>query len=278
MNDIRKYIDLVETPLADYRFIGDREEGSFRPEDIRAANNPSWYRKLENMFSNTEFNFNIYIVNAKDGIATIGGNNYEVRDVVSNIKKYAGILDSNRACRLLKMDRIPDKQYSITGILVENEGSNRISLTPWIVAHRIVHAIIEAKRLDFHIDNKISEIIQSIVSLVDFSKPFVINRRLNQFEPPPDLDEYNQQLIDFYEVASIIGKMKSAKSKKLNSTGEFCVELIAQYIAKGAVTFNKPDIGIDTAIFVDTVERYETIINKSIKQLLTYCVGKIFIL
>lgn len=289
MRIMRKFIDLVEAPLADYRFIGDKEEGSFRPEDIKAANSPAWYRKLENMFSKTPFNFNIYVVNTKDGMARIGGANYEVRNVSANLEKYAGEIDYDRAGRFLKMDVIPDKQYCITAILVENEGTNRISLTPWITAHRIVHAIIESD--NFRIRDTISKIGRTVSNIVSFSEQYLIKQK-PQTEVW-DLDDYNKQLIDFYEVVSILGKMKSAKQKKLNSPGEFGVELITQYITTGSVTFNKPDVDdkgrsqknprdednqTDTDVFVNTLEQYETMLNRSIEELLTACVGKIFIL
>ena len=66
----------------------------------------------------------------------------EVRNL-DNLKKYVGVNPISLVARLIGKEP-PEASKSITIVMVENESTNRISMTPWILAHRVGHAVIYA--------------------------------------------------------------------------------------------------------------------------------------
>jgi len=61
--------------LLDFKIYGDLETpGSFCSDDLKAIRNPKWIKKLFNAFSKSQFDFNVYLYNVKDGIASFGRN------------------------------------------------------------------------------------------------------------------------------------------------------------------------------------------------------------
>lgn len=244
MPNLRHYIRLVEAPLADFDAVGDLDtEGTFRPDDLRAIRNPAWREKVKNAFKQTPYTFNVYVYNGLNGSAPVGqhGSDVDTRDL-QKIAAFAGVHPISVVGRLIGKTP-PDAATSITVVLVENEGSERLPLTPWILAHRIGHAIFYAGQADEsnpHGDRGMREKIRMLFRLFNG----MINELRDRLERSPNFGhlDYVPSNQAIYSTASVIGKMRSARLRKLASPPEFLVELFAQYLIHGAVSFNHPDL------------------------------------
>ena len=244
-----RWKEINEAPLADFGAYGDMSTpGSLRADDLKAINNPKWLEKVRSSLAKLPYNLNIYMVNAKDGIVTFDDNGiegyskFDVRDL-GNIQKYVGVHNSRMALRLT--GQIPkDFKSSITVIMVENEGTGRIPLTPWMMSHRVAHAMLYAgyysTSLDSDSRNQVA-VNKFTRAMTDFMRG-VESRFLNsEFhrEAARRLDPEIGILI-----ARMTGTMKSAKTGNLTASGEFQPELIAQYIIQGSVTLHAPALDV----------------------------------
>jgi hypothetical protein len=245
--------ELFEAPLADFDVFGDQStEGSFRADDLRAIRNPKWREKVFRAFDKTPFNFNIYVYNGPEGMAPVGRQYHDDDDKVqvndlANIYKYAGLQSSAVIQKLIgKMP--PDVANSITVVLVENEGSERVAFTPWILAHRVVHAIFYARQEDDtrgpgrgqnqQISQTGGDIFRTITNLLGTME--------KRFEHSEHHGEKFRNLVKpldrINRIATLIAKFKSGRNGKLASPGEFVIELVTQFLVTGHVTFNHPDM------------------------------------
>lgn len=225
----RRRENVSEAPIADFQIYGDREnEGSFAASDVKAFNNPKWLTKVHSHFSRTPFDFNIYLVNLKDGVFYP----YSKQDGSPDTETGSKNLQAFFKGRVTKRERdklmdflgadIPRSQTAINIIMTDNEGDEKVGLTPWILAHRVVHAMIQ---------------------------PFV-----GALQEPLDLDDRYAIQSLIREVQSFIAavsevttpqkayKFKSAQQDNIIRDGELVVELITQYIVQGSVTLNIPNV------------------------------------
>ena len=242
---------LREAPLADFDMIGDPDtEGSFRPDDLKKFRNPVWRDKIVNAFKNTPYKFNIYMLNGEGGRVSIGGRDLEVRDL-GNLEKYVGINPMSVVARLIGKEP-PDTKDSITVLMVENEGTNRVGLTPWMLAHRTAHALLYAGQ---QADRSTSagywqaNTIRAFYGTMDS----LINESVRYLEHSQNFSHMNWNSPG-RSVAQVIGKMRSAKTGNLASVAEFYVEVIAQYLVTGAVSFNRPDLDDKGRTAIDPAE------------------------
>ena len=238
MNTLRHWISLceeesniLESPLADFSFHGDpNTPGSFRDEDLRALRNDKWLTKVKNIFLKTPYNFNIYLYNAPEGVVKNIGKRAENVKVIdlANLYEYSGVRNISIVENIIGK-KIPDSENSINVLLVENEGSNRISLTPWIVAHRVVHAIFEAEPTEHFFDDDYGNFVRELSEIIS-----------NDFENNINISSINISSL----ALSLIGKFRSAKLQLFNNNiGEFVTDSVTQYIVQGSITYNRPQIG-----------------------------------
>lgn len=245
-----RYEDLLEAPLADFGSFGDPDTaGSLRADDLRALRNPKWHEKVYRLFSKTPYDFNLYVYNAPDAMAAIGRNQDEPIKVndLANLTKYVGIQPLQVIARLI--GRVPpNAENSITVLLVENEGDARVALTPWILAHRVVHAIFYAAQTDpvrgmqRGQDLKISVAVQKIFGA--FNTMFneiekFLDRSMHHGSKTRGLRNSKDRVNEF---AKLIATFRSGRMGNLNNTGEFVAEIVTQYLAQGKVSFQRPTL------------------------------------
>lgn len=240
--------NVSEAPIADFQVYGDREnEGSFAASDVKAFNNPKWLQKVHSHFSRTPYDFNIYLVNLKDGMFYP----YEKLDGSPNTETGSKNLQAFFKGRVLKQERaklmdflgadIPRSRTAINIIMTDNEGDEKVGLTPWILAHRVVHAMIQPSTgvLQKPIDLDDSYAIRSLMSEL-----FSFINKVNDIAPP-----------------NVAYKFKSAQQENIVRPGELVVELITQYIVQGSITLNIPRVDS-----VDTTLKFE-VKNKAYSEL-----------
>ncbi len=138
-----RFLQLIsEAPIGDLKVMGDPEkEGSFRATDLKGMASPNWSARVHKMFAKAPVTLNVYFFN-------FAGNKiwfdedpdywYEVR---SEYMRYAGEFALDRAERLFKGDLPPNYQKGVNILLTNNEGDDRLAMTPWMVGHRIIHAL-----------------------------------------------------------------------------------------------------------------------------------------
>jgi len=243
--------DLREAPLADFGAFGDTDTpGSLRADDLRAIHNPKWREKVYRTFRNTPYDFNVYVYNAPEGIAPVGrgygfvGDPIKVNDL-KNIGKYVGIQPLSVIRQLIGKDP-PNAEDSITVVLVENEGADRVALTPWILAHRVVHAMLYSAQSDPVRGMQPGQNLQISVHVQNIFKLF--STMFNDIEKSFDQSAHHKHKFmnlegtseRINEFAKLIATFRSGRMGKLSNPGEFIVESITQYLVIGKVTFQRP--------------------------------------
>ena len=235
--------ELTESPMADFEIHGDANTaGSFTDDDLRAIRNPKWLQKVHTAFANsTDHYFNVYIVNLKDAILPAPDRDADVHyrfDSSMNAKKYdhigkfPGLIGPAYVEKLIgKLP--PNHENCINVLLVENEGENKISLTPWMLAHRIIHALLASSNFTSReINNLMDSFAHNVASKLLFGGA-------RWATPTED---------DLLKALSYVGTTKAQINNKLNGYFEFEVEMGTQFIVNGKIKPFRNDfsnIGVD---------------------------------
>jgi hypothetical protein len=241
-----RWKEINEAPLSDFGVSGDLDqEGGFRSGDLKAVQNPKWIEKAHNIFSKTPFDFNIYIHNPRDGIETIDGKVMAVRDL-DEIQKYHGLTSMTALSKIIGFTP-PKSEQSINVLLLQNEGDERVGLTPWIMAHRVAHAILYANRSpEQHQNKELTEFINDFDLMFNqFFRDIRIPMEFFLKDVPREVynasdTDYAKYMMKHY--AKMLGQFKSARDGSIRNSGEFKVECFTQYLVTGKITFNRPEI------------------------------------
>lgn len=242
---------LWETPLADFGAFGDpTTPGTLRADDLRAIRNPKWHAKLVHAFGQTGFNFNIYLYNGAGGKTPISHEGIPFPADLKNLERFVGVYPVAAISRLIGKP-VPEAQHSITVALLQNEGTDRIPLTPWMLAHRVVHALFYAGSDETHQHGRDTGIAHATSRLfATFTTLFSQVERL--LDRSPVYHALTKQVWDepgtaklndtarINLIGRLIGKPRSARSGNLSSPGEFIIESVVQYLLTGRVSFNRP--------------------------------------
>lgn len=243
-----RWKEITEAPIADFGTYGNMDqEGSFRSQDLKAMTNPKWQTKLHRMFEKTEFPINLYLVNAPNDRTKPGqfGNpdteHSSYRDL-SGIDRWSGIKSKSEVEALTGRTFMPaDYEQAITVVLIENEGDERIALTPWMVAHRIAHAFFLTHDRVKHYDlaSLVSSVFPRFTRYVE-GMHLRLSQNIDEYDDV--LEKYKEKygMARFFAVCEFVGTTKG--QKKLASPGEFLVEAFAQYMIQGRVKLERPEI------------------------------------
>lgn len=216
---MRLFEILSEAPLTDYMPLGDFEQGKggFRHAvDKKLVTNPVTIGKLYKFFSRTPYDVRIFPVQVRGGGRWLETGEVHREDLV----KAVGVGNAQRVLS----GQSPD---NITVVFTNNTGAERMPLTPWMMAHRMGHAIrrggaaVAWETAYRHFWNGLDEIMRDYYG-------FAIPRISNYASDP---DQY-RAMID------AIGTMRSARQKTINRISEFPYEMFAQYLNTGEVRFN----------------------------------------
>jgi len=182
--------------------------GDKRDRDL--VRSPVNIKKLKNLFSKTDNNFNFYFIN-KPGARKHAETGQVDHDF---IKKEFGI----------DVDKIEDYDSDDTNVFfVGNTAAEKVPMTNWTVAHRLGHAIRKDHGFEMYTDYMEGE----------FNRILGLGGRPS-WERGNQEDEKRKA-----ELFNKIGTMRSARENKIKRYFEFYYELFAQYLNSGEVTFNK---------------------------------------
>jgi len=269
---------IVETPIDKFEKIGNWDKGSSftSPVDRKILSNPNAVQKIKDKFANTDFIFDMYFVNSKEG------------------RKYSeeGEVTEDFIRNKLKLDT-PINQDHITVFYTNNKGDQRVMMTAWIIAHRFGHVIRKMEGWE-RLQKEVDENIQRLLEEVYGRKIPRIYGLLGGGIGGNDDD--NKILKNF---AQSIGTFKSARDKNLRNYFEFHYELLAQYITTGKISFNplpkyipvkyaygKPTMGLRTNASEHDMEYYQGYLESLAQDVypdyadeaLRGCLGRIFVM
>lgn len=218
---------LLEAPIGDYQTFGDfSKNSSFRDRRDRfLIKNPKTIELVKKKFDNTEHMFNFYFVNSakankhtEDGLITLQALRDKLGDEVA--------------------DTVADKldNDSINIVFTNNKGSERMPLTSWMMAHRIMHAM--ARENGMYKSYAYTEASDALLDCVsDCLQYYGVQDTVTKDRHMSSKNRKFQLIMlqFFYQVATF----KSARDKNIRDWFEILNELGAQYLTTGKIKFNQ---------------------------------------
>ena len=202
---------ISEVPVADYEPIGDFSKGAsfnYAP-DRGIVQSPKAQAKLYKFFERTPYELRLYPINVK------GGRNFTEHGEVD-----LAWLEKNlpQAAEVLKQKGMGDD--TITIFYVSNTGAEKKPFTPWIMAHRLGHAIKNQwgwKEYQDYLFGQLNDILENFYG--------VSQKRGN----------YDRALLS---LINSLGTMRSARTNNIKRPYEFGYELLAQYLNANEIKLN----------------------------------------
>ncbi len=229
---------LDEMPVRQMKRVGNFEKsGAFKTVDRKLLSSDRALQKIENQWSNTEFDFNFYFL--------------QVPKLNKSEYREYGVIDDEMKAKIEEMiGQSIDPNPGITVLYNGNAGAEKKMMTGWIMAHRFGHVIQSSKGRDKSIKNAwenyindVNDAIKSLVSQVYDINNLVIRREYGEDETSVDID--SQKL--FRHIVQQLSTFKSARDKKITRFYEFYYELFAQFLITGKIEFNIPPENIIVA-------------------------------
>jgi hypothetical protein len=235
---------LSEAPLGDYNLIGNWDKNaSMRGPDRKMLSNPTHVERLRQKFGNTHYDFQIFVVNVPGAAQHLETGQVDMAWIHKAMPKVAEEIEQLTAAgRGIKED-------SINFIFTNNSASEKIPLTPWIMAHRMGHALPRKNGMTGRDHGAGYAFIEAEKYLVDGTNlifeedygipPTSLMNTRGDFSLLTASRTKNRQLPLLYKSFwSAIGTFRSARDNNLRDAFEMTNELIAQYIITGGIKFN----------------------------------------
>lgn len=215
---------ITEAPITDYEPLGDfNKPGSFNdPRDKKLIQNKKHEQKLFKFFQKTGVDFRIFPVN-HPGLRSYSETGSVKPEFIQQI--------------FAKRPEIAEKilsdvdSDSITIVYVSNTGTNKVVMTPWIMAHRFGHAIVADRNNSSagaawrYAESFFFRTIHEILSTI---------YRVNVSG-----DRYNARYDQYYTALfHAIGTQRSSRQELLQRPFEFLYELFAQFLQTGKIKLN----------------------------------------
>jgi hypothetical protein len=231
---------LKETPIGDYRTVGDWNKGSsFRDKRDRVmVQHPKSIENVKKKFGNNPYVFNFMFVNnakanrhTEVGFATEQWLRENLGDEIANAVS----------------DNVEKNPEAINVVFTNNKGAERKVMTPWIMAHRIAHALARTKgaRGGFaahpYIESS-TALLQGLGNILEYygvqdfpTHDATMIRR--SWDDGRDKNRAHQlAMMNFiYEV----GTFRSARERNIRDWFEVLHELFAQYVTTGNIKFKE---------------------------------------
>lgn len=210
-----KYAKIDEAPLADYQPMGDFDKpGPFRGVDKKLVPHPTNQLKTARFFEQTPYDFRLFFSNipGTGKYSEYGPMRAEVIQQVFGANAQQILAGSEDA---------------ITVVFVGNKGDSKVMLTPWMMAHRIGHAVQAGERntagtwraAEEHFFRAVNGMLQD----------FYGKRGQRQFSMSNDLSK------EYAALFNAIGTQRSSRTGQITRPYEFLYELFAQYLGTGKI-------------------------------------------
>lgn len=266
------------------QFQGVAEPGSFRDDDRRLMASQRGQTTIARLWQNSQVDVHVVYLNRPLAPEA-------ARADVAHRSGPIGAPDLRRDFGA-RVRRTPG---AITVVFSHNEGTERMPLTGWIIAHRAYHIFEEAHRNGRYPHawpprHRYPRLAKPYRATYDF-----IDVAIQRFQAAYRLADANGEPTDrrafpYTQVGNAIGTSRAARERQLVDSGELKHEAFAQYVLQGAVRFKTPperyefrghlflldpEMRDDLAAFV---AHGETVLAQNFDKLIAYAKGKIFLL
>jgi hypothetical protein len=211
-----------EAPLTDYQTMGNFDKpGPFRGADKKLVPHPVNRLKAVKFFANTPYDIRLFFSN------------------ISGTGRYSeyGPMKPNMVAIVFGDEGeqiVAGHENAITVVYVGNKGDAKKMLTPWMMAHRLGHAVQAGHRTGGKIDKEGAwpaaekHFFERVNSMLKeyYNKSSELGGTLKREMSP----EYNA-------LFNAIGTQNSSRSGQIRRPYEFLYEVFAQYLGTGQVTF-----------------------------------------
>lgn len=249
-------LDLFEAPIADIQTHGDfTQPGSLRADDLSLAT-AKRQDKIKRVLQKTPIEIDLHILNMADPVKANG--NFDIRYHLTDNRARVGYLQPSQVAQY--WTPITPRPQALNLLYVQNEGDDRLPLTPWIIAHRLSHAFEYAEPL---LADKLFKAFLSALEEVQDSFP-------HQGAAPP-----------FHQLAWLYGTTKACRERMIrkNRSGEWFHDCFAQMCVTGDIRFNVASRSLPNAVVVnDIFERLRTKLLSGFRAMLDNSVGQILVL
>jgi hypothetical protein len=217
-------LDLFEAPIGDIYTHGDfTQPGSLRGDDL-SLTSPKRQDKIRRVLQNAPVLIDLHFVNLPDQI------NLNQHIQGSYPPKIGYLTPDQVSKQWLSITPRPD---ALNLVYLQNEGDDRIPLTPWIIAHRMSHALGHGEPAAFNqlYDQVFLGTLQQVA------------------------DQYQKGHVTpkFVTLAKVFGTTNACRTGQIkpNRTGEWLHDSLAQMCVVGDIRFNPAPSTIeeDQAIF-----------------------------
>lgn len=288
--------DIVdEMALKQYQPVGNFDtNGPLKGADRPLATHSAHIQKVEQFFERTPYDFRIFVSNLT------GLNKYRESGAKSP-EQLAQMFAKDKNYQEVATQVLADTKNAITIIYLGNYGDAKVLLTPWVMAHRLGHAIAATNRESMGGSGRGND------SWSQAERYFfkTINTLLSQHYGKLAKDLYSGANVkwdltpEYNALFNAIGTQRSSRKGLIKRPYEFIYELFAQYIKNGSIKLNPLPIylGYGRKVFgnyskhmrintdyVDDLTRQEesdrlaATLSQMFKNVLSTCVGKIFVM
>jgi hypothetical protein len=225
LQEMKAIQSMQEMALKNTGLVGDfTKDGSFKGPDRKIHLGKNRVSQLQNFFKNTEIDFNIVFFNSPI-YSGYSGLCFSTEQDLIDFLKYRMRASDDEVFKTINSFSTGE----INMLVTNNEGNLSVPLSPWIVAHRISHALsTEYTEYEYNFKDVFVKTIIEMMNAVFDS---------NQTDYQLAIDDSNA--VWYHHAAHTFGTMRSATTKKIVEGGgsEFFHELFAQYIYNGKVIF-----------------------------------------
>jgi hypothetical protein len=233
-----RYHEIIqEAPIGDISYHGGDEAWSMHADNIAIAKSPAAHAKIKRVLQRAPITINLMFINHKRNYGGIEPAQYfhhpdagltptgrkrkpaAGRGPSDPLDIASGVMDSYSASRAFGID-IPYPKNAMTVVFGHDIGDDRMPFTPWMIAHRLMHAIWGAYRGER--ESPLKPLLQSF-------------NRISINLPDGVID--SQTPLDVDSLMHAVGTWRSARQGRIGDAGEFIGEAFAQYLIQGRITF-----------------------------------------
>ena len=221
---------ITEAPLTDYVPMGDfNKPGPFRNQvDKKLVTHPTNQLKTAKFLENTPDDFRLFFSNIS-GTA-------KRTEIGAVDNAFVQQVFGEQAAQIIN-----GSEDAINVVYLGNSGANRVMLTPWIMAHRLGHAIQASTRTGRDVISTWQAAERHFFGSINQTLTDVYRKDMR------DRDSYGSRgdeslkwtkSAEYNAIFNSIGTQRSSREKQINRPYEFLYEIFAQYIKDGKVTLN----------------------------------------
>lgn len=204
-------------PLVNIIEHGDftRSGGSFSRYDRKFINSDAGKARIQQAFCKFRVPLILHFINLREPV------NLDEHLKQSGLTTYNHLFDNFHV-------RIPSTRDALTVVLTNNEGSYKLPLTPWMVAHRIAHALSISYNIEFATANRAYYDLLTQLASSTGRAHYIIGRHLGTSRAfrKRRIVNYGEAVIEFAAQLYITGRVQLKTYQELIAEVPPAAELV----------------------------------------------------